>query len=318
MKYFIITIDTEGDNLWSWKQGNKIKTDNTLFLQRFQLLAEQYGFKPVWLSNYEMLSDDRYIEFISKVVSNNAGELGMHLHAWSTPPEYTLPIRHDNAPYLVEYPFEIMEEKISQITQYISDRTGVKPISHRAGRWAMDDKYYALLEKYGYTIDCSVTPHIDWSKSIGQTENGRGCDYSSYPEEPYFIGNVLEIPVTVRQKKSLILNEKKSIHSLSRSIYHMLTGSTLWLRPDGKNLNELLYLVKVIKNSNSDYLMFMIHSSELMPGGSPTFKNKEAIEKLYIDLKILFEKISENFQGCTLCEYYNNFQSSMINRKLKL
>ena len=26
MKNFIITIDTEGDNLWSWKEGNKITT----------------------------------------------------------------------------------------------------------------------------------------------------------------------------------------------------------------------------------------------------------------------------------------------------
>lgn len=31
MKKFLITIDTEGDNLWEWKNGEKIYTENTLY-----------------------------------------------------------------------------------------------------------------------------------------------------------------------------------------------------------------------------------------------------------------------------------------------
>lgn len=48
---FIITIDTEGDNLW---QNHKyIATENVHFLPRFQTLCEKYLFKSVYLTNYE-------------------------------------------------------------------------------------------------------------------------------------------------------------------------------------------------------------------------------------------------------------------------
>lgn len=45
-KYFIITIDTEGDNLWEWKEGTPIGTENVKYLSRFQELCSQYRFKP--------------------------------------------------------------------------------------------------------------------------------------------------------------------------------------------------------------------------------------------------------------------------------
>lgn len=40
MKYFIITVDTEGDNLWEYVAGKEIGTENAKFLQRFQTLCE--------------------------------------------------------------------------------------------------------------------------------------------------------------------------------------------------------------------------------------------------------------------------------------
>ena len=84
-----------------------------------------------------MLSDSRYVDFISSVEQSGTGELGMHLHAWSTPPEHSLAVRHSGAPYLIEYPIEVMEEKIAAMTDVIP----VEPASHRypigpaAGPW---------------------------------------------------------------------------------------------------------------------------------------------------------------------------------------
>lgn len=39
---FLITIDTEGDNLW--QNHDRIATENTRFLPRFQALCEKYAF----------------------------------------------------------------------------------------------------------------------------------------------------------------------------------------------------------------------------------------------------------------------------------
>jgi coproporphyrinogen III oxidase-like Fe-S oxidoreductase len=51
--------------------------------------------------------------------------------------------------------------------------------------------------------------------------------------------------------------------------------------------------------------MFMLHSSEFMAGGSPTFLNERDIEQLYADLETLFAQIAHSFKGRTLTEFYH-------------
>lgn len=51
------------------------------------------------------------------------------------------------------------------MTELIREKFGFVPVSHRAGRWAMNREYFRLLHKYGYKIDCSYTPGINWRQS---------------------------------------------------------------------------------------------------------------------------------------------------------
>mgnify|MGYP003976026763 CR=1 FL=1 len=85
---FIITIDVEGDNLWS--RPRDIKCRNALFLPRFQELCEKYNLFPVYLTNYEMAQSNEFINLAKSFINNNTGEVGMHLHAWDSPPDYKL------------------------------------------------------------------------------------------------------------------------------------------------------------------------------------------------------------------------------------
>lgn len=59
--------------MWEWKPNKEITTNNALYLQRFQDLCNIYNFKPVWLTNYEMIMDDNYVDFISNVIEHNQG-----------------------------------------------------------------------------------------------------------------------------------------------------------------------------------------------------------------------------------------------------
>ena len=53
---------------------------------------------------------------------------------------------------------------------------------------------------------------------------------------------------------------------------------------------------------------FALHSSELMPGGSPTFGTEQSIERLYRDLERLFAAAAEyGFRGATLAEFRADF-----------
>lgn len=303
-KYFIITIDTEGDNLWQWKNGMPITTNNTKYLQRFQDLCNKYGFKPVWLSNWEMINDSEFVSFIKRNLKENACELGMHLHAWNTPPYHELPM-HDNsgAPYLIEYPKNIMEQKIASITAKMKEQFGFVPISHRAGRWAMNDDYFELLYKYGYEIDCSITPGINWKDSVGQTPDFYGVNYQKALKNVHMQNELIEVPVTVEYTHKMFVSVRKSFKENVKAIIYGIKGKNVWFRPNRENFDELNWLVDKNRNSNAEYLMFMLHSSELMPGENPTFRNSDEIEQLYKNLEVLFTKIQKSYYGITLEQY---------------
>lgn len=304
MKKFLISIDTEGDNLWQWKPGTKITIDNADYLYRFQNLCGEFGYKPTYLTNYEMATGKQFINFVHSY-SEKELEIGMHLHAWNTPPDYGFSSLNQikGAPYLIEYPEEIMDKKIDNMTDTISKIFGKKPVTHRSGRWAMNATYFCLLEKHGYKYDCSVTPHINWCNCPGMSLGSKGSDYSSNSETPYFEGGILEIPMSVRVSHNIFVN-KKTPRSVARGLYRAINGQPIWLRPNGKNIQEMLWLVDRIKDDDAcDYIMFMLHSSEFMPNGSPTFRTEEEIDRLYEDLRILFKYSSNFFEGLTIGEY---------------
>ena len=298
MKKFIITIDTEGDNIWTWDGKSAIRTENALYISRFQELCERYGFIPTYLVNWEMAHDDRFVDYIKPKVKERKCEVGMHLHPWNTPPFYDLPRDQTSGlPYLIEYPIDIMEEKINRITQLIELKFELKPLSHRAGRWAMNAEYFSQLYKYGYTTDCSYTPGMSWVRHRGRTPGIGGSDYSGEKNVITRYNGIYEVPL------STMVTHKLFNQAYKDKIDYEQRKRVLWLRPDNKNLKQIKYLIRSRRDSKIDYLEFMLHSSELMPGGSPTFRSINDIEMLYRQLDIIFNEIETYYSGIGLAEY---------------
>lgn len=299
MNFFIITVDTEGDNGWMYRDGDDVKTENALSIPRFQELCEGYGFKPVYLTNYEMILDTRFVAYIKPKVEAGLCEIGIHVHAWNNPPLYQLDRKYEGNPYLIEFPLDIMKKKFSITYSMIKEKIGVAPVTHRAGRWAMNGDYFKILEEFNIKVDCSVTPGISWSKSAGATIAG-GPDYSNEKNMLKTYGQVLEVPMT-------IMSIRSGGDTIKRRIKSLLKRKNVWLRPAVSSLNEMKRVVD--KSKRSDFVEFMIHSSELMPGGSPYFKDNEAIERLYFDMEMLFKYVKERgYEGITLKEYRNEHQ----------
>src|SRR5262249_22948935 len=143
----------------------------------------------VYLVNYEMAQCDQFVEFGRDVLARDAGEIGMHLHAWNSPPMVALTADdYRYRPYLTEYPEHVMRDKIRFMTGLLEQRFGRKMVSHRGGRWGFDSRYAALLVEEGYRVDCSVTPGVDWRGNPGAPGGRGGPDYSSFPGHPYFLG----------------------------------------------------------------------------------------------------------------------------------
>ncbi len=317
MKSFLISIDTEGDNLWKWSIGDQITTENAKYLPRFQELCEKYSFKPTYLTNYEMASDPFFADYFKKKNDLNLCEIGMHLHAWNSPPDFELGIRNDvlpGAPFITEYPRDIIEEKVFYLTELLKNSFETDIISHRSGRWATNSEYFNILNQNNYKIDCSVTPMVNWGKAAGQSSDSWGTDYTDFKLLPYTIENtdILEIPVTIRDNHRLKPLKGCGVRKGIKRIKEAYEGyGKVWLRPRNtkESLEDMMYLTdKIKKESKTDYLMFMLHSSEFMPGGSPSFPDNESIEQLYQNLDTLFNHISKSFSGCTFKEYYEKIR----------
>jgi hypothetical protein len=322
---FLITIDTEGDDLWS--KPRTITVRNAEFLPRFQSLCESYGLKPTYLANYEMAKFPFFQEFGKDVLERETGEIGMHLHAWNSPP--LVPLTQDDVgfqPYLVEYPTEVMREKIAVMTDVLENTFGVKMVSHRAGRWSFNEIYAQILVEKGYQVDCSVTPHVSWKLVPGDPEQNGGTDYSRFPDKAYFVdledisrpgdSPLLELPVTIIPTHGSVMNLLRRVFKdfpLARRALDHFFPPFHKLVPDGRNRGGLLRVVRKAVRDKRDYVELVLHSSELMPGCSPNFPGEEDIKVLYDDLEMLFDEIRDQFVGATLKEYYQ-VNSSFLRR----
>lgn len=299
-KAVIVTVDTEGDNLWDWKQGERIETENSKFLKPFQNLCEKYGFFPVYLTNYEMVMSDAFVEFAKECVAKNTCEIGMHLHAWNSPPEYSFPNeQYTGNPYITEYPIEIIREKHRYLKNLIENRIGVSPVSYRAGRWATSPELFAVLSELGFWVDCSVTPGIS-HKAPGRTVS-HANNYLKSPINSYKLRDgLLEVPMSTRCRHTIKGN------SLYRRAVNIVRGEQLWLRPALQTTEQMIRLIRMIDRQPTDYFMFMIHSSELMPGGNPYCKTQEDINQLLCRLDNAFSFVSGLGVGMMLKDYYLN------------
>ncbi len=315
---FIITIDTEGDDLWS--KPRTITTKNADVLPRFQALCEAYRLRPTYLVSYEMARARAFEEFGRDIVRRQTGEIGMHLHAWNTPPLVSL-TADDFAfqPYLTEYRRQTMKEKIAVLTDVLEDGFGVQMVSHRAGRWGFNEAYARLLVERGYRVDCSVTPYGSWKHHPGDPKGSGGPDYSGFPCEAYFVdlddirrpgaSSLLEVPVSIvpAPGPSLgSLRRRLGNRSLARRALDRYVPSVYWLRPNGRNRAQMLSIVRQAVAEKKAHVEFMLHSSELMPGGSPTFLTQADVQGLYRDLEPLFSLAAQTCEAATLQEYYES------------
>ena len=282
------------------------------FLAALSGIVRKYAFKPVYLTNYEMAMDPAYVEFARDVIARGAEKWACTCTPNSPP---LTPLTDDDwrhKPYLIEYPTDQIRAKVDHMTKLLEDAFQTKMLSHRAGRWAFNEYYASLLLEYGYQVDCSVTPRVNWQFSPGNPQGNGGTDYTRFPSQAYFIdpqniakpgaSPLLEVPMSIQYKHSALMNAFKQGYDRLRG--KRRSPSVNWLRPSGGNVAKMISVAEASLAQGHDYVEFMLHSSEFMPGGSPTFKTEQDIEGLYRDLEQLFDWLQQRTVGMTLAEYY--------------
>jgi hypothetical protein len=271
MKYFTITIDVEPDCTPSWHYSNPLTFDGIQIgiKERLQRLFNRYSVCPTYLINNVVMEDEKNVDTILNL--EGEFELGTHLH-----PEFIEPdklfSKYDGIKAEANQCFlppEIELAKMEKLTNRFIKCFHRQPLSFRAGRFSAGTNTILSLQKLGYKIDTSVTPHVNWSDESRQSP----VDYTQAPEQPYFIGGnetlkpaaesrILEIPVSIRKKRVKLFRTRN-----------------IWLRPfhcrNGEIKKTAEYFLRKYKSKKAVVLNMMFHNIELVPGKSPYTQTEE-------------------------------------------
>lgn len=304
MKPFFLTVDTEGDNIWD--RPKFISSRNTEKLYRFQELCEQYRIKPIYLTNYEASENLEFRKFIDQHKENL--EVGLHLHAWNSPPKYCL-TKDDYyyQPYLHEYPKEIIIQKIDYLIKHLTDIFQTEIVSHRGGRYSINEHIFEALSEGGIKIDCSIVPGIDWSHSLGSPNGKGGPDFKNSPSNIHILPHsIIEIPVSTYRTNAYfnILKNKNILKRLGGKVFNYKNAI---LRSKINNLKELKKIVNWNLKNDVTHLEYIIHSSELVNGESSLIRSTEEENIFYFNLELFFQFLQTlDIESSTFKNYLKN------------
>lgn len=309
----VLTIDTEPDNAWDFHQNPSVA--NVQELPRLQDILEKHGAKATCLITYKVVGDDDAVKTLEALARQGGAEIATHLHPWENPPfmESGADARHSSFPH--ELPLALFEDKMSTLTAAITERFDA-PTSYRAGRWGFSAEHVRVLERLGYVVDTSVTPLIDWRDTMGipKAEGGvGGVDYRFAPQRPYHLAYddvcstgdaaLLEIPLTVGFTRPTPAFVRRRYGRLPILAQRVLRKSELlrpiWAVPPEQTKRQLLQMVASVLAEDAPIVNIAMHSSELMVGGSPSSRTKEATDGVFDRIDVMLGALRDS----GVCEF---------------
>jgi hypothetical protein len=270
--YLCVSIDCECDKGPGWRTQRPLA-----FLgmsqgirDRLQPLFHRFRAKPTYLLSPEVLRDGRSLEVLAGLEGD--AELGTHLHGEFAEPGAFVPVV--TSAVQCHYDRETELQKLKYLTDIFRSAFQSPPRSFRAGRFGIGRHSLGLLQNLGYTVDSSVTPHMDWSK-IGAPE----ASFLNASTQPYWpvlgkpelaspqTGMLLEVPVTIRPARSA------GIPVVGR------WAATRWLRPTHNSVDRLIKVAReevheAEPSGRPIVLNCMFHNGEVVPRATPYAQNE--------------------------------------------
>lgn len=290
--YLCVSIDTECDKGKGWRSQRPMSFNGIHdgVMKRLQPLFASYGAKPTYLLSPEIVRETKCVEALRTIASSC--ELGTHLHGeYAEPgafePDVTKEFQRD-------YPFEIEQKKIAYLTNLFIRNFDRPPASFRAGRYGIGAHSIGILESFGYAVDSSVTPNMDWTTcgAAGLAfPDAPTQPYEPDPKEPGRSGNarILEVPITIR---------KRWLNALP------FVGSRIdprWLRPTRGSADALVGLAEdeiAQARRNAPHrpviLNAMFHNVEVVPNLSPYAATEEQAARILARLRGLLSWATNN------------------------
>ena len=188
----LVIIDTEEEFDWSRPVDSANRAVTSIAAQhRAQAVFQRYGIVPTYVIDHPVASTPSAIAHLREYFDDGACEIGAHLHPWVSPP-FEEPVNTYNS-YPGNLPPALEREKLSRLTETITENFGQRPSVYKAGRYGVGASTANILEELEYDVDVSVVPYTDFS------DDG-GPDFTDCDDRLRWFGNhrqLLEIPLSV-------------------------------------------------------------------------------------------------------------------------
>ena len=281
----VTTIDAEES--FDWMQPLTRNARNLAAMGQQYLGHEifgRHGIVPIYLVTYPVVAEEDGYRPLLELLQNGKCEIGTQLHPWVTPPfEETLCLENSfsgNLPAVLEF------EKLSNLTDAIAQRFGIRPRVYRAGRYGLGPHTFAALRRLGYLIDTSVVPEQNYASESGPS-------FLGLPAHPYWTDDeeaLLEVPLT----SAFVGRFGQSNPRLSRALYrdghsHRVARGALArarvlerirLTPEGTHVDDAIRLVRTLLDKGVRVFTISYHAPSLVVGNTPYVRSIEDRDQL--------------------------------------
>jgi len=294
--YYAVTVDTEEE--WDWDSGWPVETggtENIHQLPQFQQLCEQFDACVTYFVNYSVWQSRAAADVIKSLYDRPACEIGMHMHPWNTPPISAQPVDAFHSFTANLEPAQI-HAKMRQVYQCFVDHD-IAPRSFRGGRYSSGPVAQQFLHEHGFRADSSIVPFTHWDTD--GAPDFRHLDRTPVRLQHEQYGPLWELPLTLgytrepEQRWAKLFNRFESDSLRQLRVIPLLERSGLvrriWLNFEYDQEQSMLPLLAKLERDAPPFICFTIHSSSLLPGGSP-YNTSDA------DSRRILNRISDTLQ----------------------
>ncbi len=264
----LITVDTEEAFDWSRFDHDDVAVLDPEALRPFQDLCAAHGYRPLYFLTYQVMRHGPSRDFFAALRAQGLADLGVHLHAWTTPPT------DDGGGHYYcwqcNLPEDLYRRKLTSLVATFRAAFGVDPIAHRAGRYGIDRAACAGLAEAGLRYDFSPSPGFDFSAAAGP-------DFSGMSPRPFVVDGGAG-PVRVTPVSGALGFIHTPFYAPAPKIAPgFVDASTAWprwacaplrLSPEAASPSQMIALTNHLCANSSAPLTLNVHSTSLVADGN--------------------------------------------------
>lgn len=266
-----VVVDCEAEFDWS-KPFDRAQMAVTALqsVERGQAVFEQYGLRPIYVTDYAVVSQPEGYLPLRAIHERGACALGAHLHPWITPP-LTEDVTVFNS-YAGNLPEALEREKLQTLITAFAEAFGFQPRFFKAGRYGVGPNTMALLAEAGIRVDFSVIPGRDLSATGGP-------DFRAFNSATRLAadGKILCMPMTrepvgpLAQSQVLagLIDGPGRAVSLCGVMSRLHLKETVTLTPEGQSTKQQIALIRSMLARSQRQFVLHYHSPSLAPGFTP-------------------------------------------------